>query len=164
MNVEIGTEAGQFPEMDYRNGIFVAVCPVCRVWRTQSWQGWTQLWGSTRPSSLSSSTCSWAPCPTSPWAPSLSLASWSQRKALLHLLCGRKHRNSLQRNTFAHGLNNYADDKAFETNRKHSWKHLPAYNFCGLCVYCIWQIQLNSMGGGVHVDNKMVSFHLFNRD
>jgi hypothetical protein len=26
MNVEIGTEAAQFPEKDYINGIFVAVC------------------------------------------------------------------------------------------------------------------------------------------
>ncbi len=26
MNVEIGTEAAQFPEKEYINGIFVAVC------------------------------------------------------------------------------------------------------------------------------------------
>jgi len=26
MNVEIGTEAAQFPEMEYMNEIFVAVC------------------------------------------------------------------------------------------------------------------------------------------
>ncbi len=26
MNVEIGTEAGQFPEKEYINGIFLAVC------------------------------------------------------------------------------------------------------------------------------------------
>jgi hypothetical protein len=26
MNVEIGTEAAHFPEKEYRNGIFVAVC------------------------------------------------------------------------------------------------------------------------------------------
>jgi hypothetical protein len=26
MNVEIGTEAAQFPEKDYINGIFLAVC------------------------------------------------------------------------------------------------------------------------------------------
>jgi hypothetical protein len=26
MNVEIGTEATQFPEKEYKNGIFIAVC------------------------------------------------------------------------------------------------------------------------------------------
>jgi hypothetical protein len=26
MNVEIGTEAAQFPEKEYKNGIFLAVC------------------------------------------------------------------------------------------------------------------------------------------
>ncbi len=28
MNVEIGTEAAQFPEKEYINGIFVAVCDI----------------------------------------------------------------------------------------------------------------------------------------
>jgi len=28
MNVEIGTAAGQFPEKEYINGIFVAVCRI----------------------------------------------------------------------------------------------------------------------------------------
>jgi hypothetical protein len=28
MNVEFGTEAAQFPEKEYINGIFVAVCPI----------------------------------------------------------------------------------------------------------------------------------------
>ncbi len=28
MHVEIGTEAAQFPEKEYKNGIFVAVCGV----------------------------------------------------------------------------------------------------------------------------------------
>jgi hypothetical protein len=31
MNVEIGTEAAQFPEKEYINGIFVAVCSHGRV-------------------------------------------------------------------------------------------------------------------------------------
>ncbi len=124
MNVEIGTEAAQLPEKEYINGIFVAVFPVCRVWRTQSWQEWTQWWGSTPPSSLSSSTCSWAPCPTSPWAHSLSSASWSQRKARFALiLWGQEHKIVQQRNTFAHGLNNYIDEKALWNNWKHSWEN-----------------------------------------
>jgi hypothetical protein len=29
MNVEIGTEAAQFPEKEYINGIFLAVCADC---------------------------------------------------------------------------------------------------------------------------------------
>jgi hypothetical protein len=29
MNVEIGTEAAQFPEKEYMHGIFVAVCSKC---------------------------------------------------------------------------------------------------------------------------------------
>ncbi len=159
MNVEILTEAAQFPEKEYINGIFIAVCPLCRVWRTQSWLEWTQWWGSTPPSSLSSSTCSWAQCPTSPWAPSLSSASWSQRKALALILCGREHRNVLQPNYFAHGLSNFIDDKAFWTERKHSRKHLPAYNFCGFGLHLCPQMFLNkadstqlSGAGGVYVD------------
>jgi hypothetical protein len=32
MNVEIGTKAAQFPEKEYINGIFVAVCTNERGW------------------------------------------------------------------------------------------------------------------------------------
>ncbi len=31
MNVEIGTETAQFPEKEYINGIFVAVCANIRI-------------------------------------------------------------------------------------------------------------------------------------
>ena len=44
----------------------------CRGWRTVCWRVWTRWWGSTRPSSPSSSTSCSAPCPTYPWAPSQS--------------------------------------------------------------------------------------------
>ncbi len=39
MNVEIGTEAAQFPEKEYINGIFVAVWPLlagAATWRAQT--------------------------------------------------------------------------------------------------------------------------------
>ncbi len=31
MNVEIGTEAAQFPEKEYMNGIFVPVCRIIKI-------------------------------------------------------------------------------------------------------------------------------------
>jgi hypothetical protein len=37
MNVEIGTEAAQFPEKEYVNGIFVA------VWALNLWQHYIKL-------------------------------------------------------------------------------------------------------------------------
>jgi hypothetical protein len=46
MNVEIGTEAAQFPEKEYINGIFVAVQPppaqllhkVCNIYRRETYE------------------------------------------------------------------------------------------------------------------------------
>ncbi len=42
MNVEIGTEAAQFPDKEYINEIFVAVCctDIRNIKREKSWKPW----------------------------------------------------------------------------------------------------------------------------
>ncbi len=38
MNVEIGIEAAQFPEKEYINGIFVALCGIFKQWEFKLWE------------------------------------------------------------------------------------------------------------------------------
>jgi hypothetical protein len=50
MNVEIGTEAAQFPEKEYINGIFLAVYISAAVGIARSSQLWQMAWSTLFPS------------------------------------------------------------------------------------------------------------------